>query len=98
MLLDRPEGMRGGRRADRARRLVVRVDERRRDVNVLELVRTTGMHRGELGEEAALAAVGAAVEHEPAAAGDDPPVRPRAALELDHHSLAAVVPRGGFLL
>src|SRR5256885_15081149 len=98
MLLDRPEGMRGGRRADRAGRLVVRVDEGRRDVNVLELVWTTGMHRGELGEEAALAAVGAAVEHEPAAAGDDRPVPPRAALALDHHSLAPGGPRDEFLL
>jgi hypothetical protein len=56
------------------------------------------MHRGELGEEAALAAVGAAVEHEPAAAGEHRPVRPRAALELDHHPLATVIRSDEFLL
>jgi len=56
------------------------------------------MHCGELGEEAALAAVGAAVENEPAPAGDDRPVRPRAALELDHHPLATVIRGDEFFL
>ena len=48
------------------------------------------VHRGHLREEAALAAVGALVEHEPRLARDERPVRARSRLELDHHALAAV--------
>ena len=71
VLLERPAHLRRGRGADRARRLVVRVVQRRLDVDVLDLVRAAGVHRGHLREEAALAAVGALVEHEPAAARDE---------------------------
>ena len=59
-------------------------------MDVLELVRPEGVHRGHLGEEASLAAVGALVEHEARLAGDERAVRTRAGLELDHHPLAAV--------
>ena len=71
VLLDRPARLRRGRRADRARRLVVRVDELRVDVDVLDHVRADGVHRRDLGEEAALAAVRAAVEHQPAPPRDE---------------------------
>ena len=56
------------------------------------------MHGRELGEEAALAAVGAAVEDEPPTAGDERPVAAGAGLELDHHPLAPVVGRDELLL
>ncbi len=49
------------------------------------------MQGGELGEEPALATVGAAVENEAAAARDERPVTARPGLELDHHPLPAVV-------
>ena len=78
--------------------LVVRVDERRLDVHVLDHVRPAGVHGRHLGEEAALAAVGAAVEDEAAAAGHERPVAAGAGLELDHHPLAAVVGRDELLL
>ena len=91
VLLERPADLGRRRRADRARRLVVRVDERRLDVHVLDHVGPAGVHRGHLREEAALAAVGAAVEDEPAATGDERAVGARAGLELDHHPLPPVV-------
>ncbi len=56
------------------------------------------MHRRHLREEAALAAVGAAVEDEAAAAGHEAAVTPGARLELDHHPLTAVVGRDELLL
>ena len=59
-----------GARIER-RRLVVRVDERRLDVDVLDLVRAERVHRRHLGEETALAAVGALVEHESRPAGHE---------------------------
>ena len=65
VLLERPADLRRRRGADRRRGLVVRVDERRLDVHVLDLVRAERVHRRHLREEAALAAVGALVEHEP---------------------------------
>ena len=51
------------------------------------------MHGRHLREEAALAAVGALVEHEPAAAGHELAVLAGACLELDHHALAPVPDR-----
>src|SRR5207344_1888329 len=63
----------------------------RLDVDVLDHVGAAGVHGGDLGEEAALAAVGAAVEDEPAAAGDERAVLASPGLELDHHPLAPVV-------
>ena len=61
--------------------------------DVLEHVRPERVHRGHLREEAALAAVRAAVEHEPRPAGDERAVRAGAGLELDHHALAPVADR-----
>ena len=97
MLLERPAHLRRRRGADRGRRLVVRVVEGRLDVDVLDLVRAERVHRRHLREEAALAAVGALVEDEPAAAGDERAVRARAGLELDHHALAPVADRDELL-
>ena len=59
-------------------------------MDILELVRAQGVHRGHLREEASLAAIGALVEHEPCLAGDERAVGARAGLELDHHALAPV--------
>ena len=66
-------------------------------MDVLELVRPERVHRGHLREEAALAAVGALVEHEPCLARDERAVGAGAGLELDHHPLATV-PDGDELL
>ena len=55
------------------------------------------MHRGHLREEAALAAVGALVEHERALPRDERAVALGAGLELDHHALAAMVDRDELL-
>ena len=90
MLLERPAHLRRGRRADRRGRLVVRVDERRLDVDVLELVRPERVHRRHLREEPSLAAVGAAVEDESRPSREKGSVAPRTRLELDDHSLAPV--------
>ena len=57
-----------------------------------------GVHRRHLGEEAALPAVGAAVQDEAAAARDERAVAAGAGLELDHHPFAAVVGRDELLL
>jgi hypothetical protein len=57
----------------------------------------TGVHGGDLGEEAALAAVGAAVDHEPAAAGEDRAVLLHTGLELEDHALAPMVGRDELL-
>ena len=59
-------------------------------MDVLELVRPERVHRRHLREEAALAAVGALVEHEPRLAGDERAVGAGAGLEFDHHALAPV--------
>ena len=55
------------------------------------------MHRRHLREEAALAAVGALVEHEARPARDQRPVAAGAGLELDHHALAPVADDGELL-
>ena len=49
------------------------------------------MHRRELGEEAALAAIGAAVEHEPSTSRDQRAVAAGTRFELDDHPLPPVV-------
>src|SRR5439155_8618715 len=91
MLLECPADLRRGRGANGAGRLGVRVVQVRLDLDVLDLIRAAGVHGGHLTEEAALAAVGALVQDQPAAAGDERSVAPRTCLELDHHSLATVV-------
>ena len=70
----------------------------RLDVHVLDHVGPDGVHGGDLGEEASLAAVGAAVQHEAASARHERPVLAGAGLELDHHPFATVVGRDELLL
>jgi hypothetical protein len=59
-------------------------------VHVLELVRPVRVHRRHLREEAAFAAVRAAVEDEARTAREQGPIGSGARLELDHHALAAM--------
>ena len=98
VLLDRPASVRSGGGADRAGGLIVGVDELRVDVDVLDHVRAAGVHRRQLGEEAALAAVGAAVKHELRAPGDHRPIAAHAGLELDRDALAPMVRSDELLL
>jgi hypothetical protein len=91
VLLQGPARLGRRRGAHRAGRLVGRVDQPRLDRDRLELVRAAGVHRGQLREEPAFAAVGAAVEPEPAAPGEQPAVAGGAGFELDDHALAPVV-------
>ena len=91
VLLDGPACLRGRGRAHRARRRRVRVGQAGVDRHVGDPVRPDRVHRRELREERGVGAVGAVVEDQPAAPGDERAVVHDARLELDHLALAAVV-------
>ena len=97
MLLDRPAGLRPGRRPDGARRRPVRVDAERLDVDVRDPVRPGDHHRRDLAEDRRVAGVGAAVEEDPGRPGEDRPVLGEPGLDVDDHRVGHLVGRDELL-
>ena len=91
VLLDGPAHLRGGRGAHRSGWLQVGVGQVCAQVDVGNPVGAVGVHDRHLGEERRIGGVGAVVQHQAGAAGHERAVALHAALQLDHHALAAVV-------
>ena len=91
VLLDRPAGLRTGRRADRPGRRPIRVDAEGLDVDVRDPVRPGDHHRRDLAEDRRVARVGAAIEQDPGPPREDRAVLRQARLDVDDHRVGHLV-------
>ncbi len=83
MLLDGPRDLRARRRAHGTCGRLVRVNGVRRDVQVWDVIRPGGHHRGDLGDAGSVRGVGAGIENDSRRSRDDQAFARDARLQVD---------------